>query len=63
AEMIRRLRQFISPAELPCIMMSGNDMVELNLLSQNLFDIRILQKPITSLSLLKEIKRVAGAAK
>ena len=57
AEMIRRLRQFIAPQELPCIIMSGNDIVELNLLSQNLFDIRIMQKPLTSLSLLKEIKR------
>lgn len=63
AEMIRRLRQFITPQELPVIIMSGRDLVELNLLSQNLFDIRILQKPITPGALLKEIRReVSGKA-
>lgn len=63
AEMIRRLRQFISPAELPCIIMSGRDLIEMNLMSQNLFDIPLIQKPLTPLSLLKEIKKVAGAGK
>ncbi|MEO9028313.1 MAG: response regulator, partial [Ktedonobacteraceae bacterium] len=58
AEMIRRLRQFISPAELPCIIISGNNLAELNLLSQNLFDIKIMQKPLTPLSLLKELKNM-----
>jgi CheY-like chemotaxis protein len=60
AEMIRRMRQFIGPQELPCIIMSGNDLQELHLLRENLFDIRILQKPLTSLSLLKEVKRLAA---
>lgn len=63
AEMLRRLRQFISPAELPCIIMSGRDLIEMNLMSQNLFDVPLMQKPLTPLSLLKEIKKVAGAGK
>lgn len=62
AEMIRRLRQFITPTELPCIIMSGRDIIELNLLSLNLFDIRVVQKPITPSSLLKEMKKLLSAA-
>lgn len=61
AEMIRRLRQYLAPQDLPCILMSGRDLLELNLISQNLFDVRVLQKPITPSTLLKEAKKeVAG---
>lgn len=62
AEMVRRLRQFITPDDLPCIIMSGRDIIELNLLATNLLDIRVLQKPITPVHLLKEMKRLLGAA-
>ena len=62
AEMIRRLRQFITPEELPCVIMSGRDIVELNLLSLNLLDIRVMQKPVTPSGLIKEMKRILGAA-
>ena len=60
AEMVRRLRQFIPPNDLQYMIMSGRDIIELNLLACNLLDIRILQKPITPTSLLKEMKRILG---
>lgn len=56
-EMIKLLRVFIQPADLPVLIMSGKSIMELNLLSQDLFDIRILQKPVTSSTLLREIER------
>lgn len=57
AEMIKRLREFIRPADLPVLIMSGRDLIELNLVSQGFFDIRILRKPVTPTILLKEIRR------
>ena len=56
-EMIKRLRKFIPPLDLPVVIISGRDVVELNRLSNYLFDIRVLQKPVTATTLLKEIKQ------
>lgn len=56
-EMIKILRLFIRSTELPILIMSGKSIAELNLVNQDLFDARILQKPVTALSLLNEIKR------
>lgn len=60
AEMIRRLRQFLSEDELPLLIMSGQDLAEQNLLSKNLLDIRVLPKPITPSGLLKEARKITG---
>ena len=60
AEMIRRIRHYIPASELPFLLMSGRNLVERNLLSQNLLDIRVMPKPVTAKEILKEVKRGMG---
>lgn len=60
---MNRLRLFFTPAELYIIIISGQSIIERNLLSRNLFDIRTLSKPITPEQLLKEVRKEQEAAK
>ena len=54
ANMLKRLRLFISSEELPALLLIGNSSME-NILSEEL-DIQTLGKPVTPTSLLKAIK-------
>lgn len=62
AEMIRRIRQFVPADELKFIIMSGEDLVDRNLLEQNLFTIPVLTIPIKPSELIKQVKKELARA-
>ncbi len=59
AELIRRVRQFLTPEELPIILLSGSDLIERQLLSQD--HVRLLKKPLTPGTIDKAIKEEVSA--